>query len=370
VGERVGRIAPFFRFDADPYPVIRPDGTLVWIVDGYTVTDRFPYAERVPGWGSYVRNSVKAVVDAYHGTVTLYRADTEDPLTAAYARAFPGLLQPLEALPGDLRSHLRYPSAFFTLQARMYATYHMQDPRVFYNKEDLWSIPPARDADREAEVDPYYTVMRLPGQPREEFILLVPFTPLRRDNMIAWLAARSDGIHYGRLVAFFFPKQRLVFGPRQIAARIDQDPIISQQVSLWSQRGSTVLRGSLLAIPIEESLIYVEPLYLAAERGSIPELKRVLVAYGSQIAMDESLEGSLQAIFGRRPPGAGPGAEPRPRDWLPPAGADGVGGLVSQAWDAWTRAQESLRRGDWASYGEAQKRLEETLRTLRDQTRR
>ncbi|HSE94823.1 MAG TPA: UPF0182 family protein [Methylomirabilota bacterium] len=368
VGERVRRIAPFFRFDTDPYPVIRPDGTVVWIVDGYTVTDRFPYAERVPGWGSYVRNSVKAVVDAYHGTVTLYRADVEDPVAAAYARAFPGLLQPLEALPVDLRAHLRYPAAFFAAQARMYATYHMQDPRVFYNKEDLWSTPPARDAVREGDVDPYYTVMRLPGEPREEFVLLVPFTPLRRDNMIAWLAARSDGAHYGRLVAFLFPKQRLVFGPRQIAARIDQDPIISQQVSLWNQRGSTVLRGSLLAIPIEESLIYVEPLYLAAERGSIPELKRVLVAYGTQIAMEESLEGSLQAIFGRRPRDAVPAPDTARRDQAPGAVTDRVGNLVGEAWEAWSRAQESLRRGDWTSYGEAQRRLEDALRALRDRT--
>ena len=194
------------------------------------------------------------VVDAYDGTVRFYVADAQDPLVRAYAAAFPGLLEPIEAMPADLRAHVRYPAGFFAVQARMYATYHMQDPRVFYNKEDLWSVPRMAEGGRDREIDPYYTIMRIPGESREEFVLLMPFTPLRRDNMIAWLAARSDGPAYGRLVAFLFPKQRLVFGPRQISARIDQDAVISQQLTLWSQRGSTVIRGSLLAIPVEESL--------------------------------------------------------------------------------------------------------------------
>jgi uncharacterized membrane protein (UPF0182 family) len=240
----------------------------------------------------------------------------------------------------------------------------MQDPRVFYNKEDLWAIPSTREGGRERETDPYYTIMRLPGEEREEFVLLVPFTPLRRDNMIAWLAARSDGAHYGRVTAFLLPKQRLIYGPRQIAARIDQDPAISQQLTLWNQRGSSVIRGSLLAIPIEEALIYVGPLYLAAEKGSIPELKRVFVASGNQIAMEETLDGSLQAIFGRRAPVT---AERRETVSLPRAGPDALGGIVGQAWDAWTRSQEALRRGDWVAYGEAQRRLEESLRALRGQ---
>jgi uncharacterized membrane protein (UPF0182 family) len=219
------------------------------------------------------------------------------------------------------------------------------------------------EAGREREQDPYYTIMRIPGEAREEFVLLMPFTPLRRDNMIAWLAARSDGASYGRLVAFLFPKQRLVFGPRQIAARIDQDAVISQQITLWSQRGSTVVRGSLLAIPVEESLLYVQPLYLAAEKGSIPELKRVIVAHGNQIAMDETFDASLQAIFGRRPGStAGRPLEPRPAGAAP----DGGSGLVDRAWEAWTRAQEALRRGDWGAYGEAQRRLEDALKGLRD----
>jgi uncharacterized membrane protein (UPF0182 family) len=365
VAERVRRIAPFFRFDADPYLVIRDDGTLAWVIDGYTTTDRFPYAERVPPLGNYVRNAVKAIVDAYHGSVTFYLADEEDPLVRAYAAAFPGLLRPLQEMPADLQAHLRYPAGLFAVQARMYATYHMQDPRVFYNKEDLWSIPRRSDGRQEREMDPYYTIMRLPGERREEFVLLMLFTPFGRDNMIAWLAARSDGAQYGRLTAFLFPKQRLIFGPRQVAARIDQDAVISQQLSLWNQRGSGVLRGSLLAIPIEESLVYVEPLYLAAEKGSIPELKRVLVAYGSQIAMEETLDASLHAIFGRRPAAAGPAADGAP----PLAGRDGLPALVTRAWEAWARGQDALRRGDWGAYGEAQRGVEEALRALRDRAR-
>ena len=367
VGERVRRIAPFLRFDPDPYLVIRDNGRLAWLLDGYTVTDRFPYSERVPGLGNYVRNAVKVAVDAYDGSVHFYVADAEDPLARAYAAMFPGLLAPLDAMPADLRAHVRYPTGFFSVQARMYATYHMQDPRVFYNKEDLWSVPRMPEGGREREQDPYYTIMRIPGEAREEFVLLMPFTPLRRDNMIAWLAARSDGAAYGRLVAFLFPKQRLVFGPRQVAARIDQDAVISQQLTLWSQRGSTVLRGSLLAVPVEESLVYVQPLYLAAEKGSIPELKRVIVAYGNQIAMGENFETSLQSIFGRRPNLAAPfPAGPRPTD----AHGDGVGDLVGRAWETWMRGQDALRRGDWGAYGDAQRRLEEVLRALRERTPR
>ncbi|HEY7139203.1 MAG TPA: UPF0182 family protein [Methylomirabilota bacterium] len=361
IGERVRRIAPFFRFDSDPYFVIRADGHLAWLLDGYTATDRYPYAERVPGLGNYVRNSVKVAIDAYDGTVQFYVADTQDPLVRAYAATFPGLLQPIEAMPADLRAHVRYPAGFFAVQARMYATYHMQDPRVFYNKEDLWSVPRTTEGGREHELEPYYTIMRIPGESREEFVLLMPFTPLRRDNMIAWLAARSDGAAYGRLVAFLFPKQRLIFGPRQIGARIDQDAVISQQLTLWSQRGSTVIRGSLLAIPVEESLLYVQPLYLAAEKGSIPELKRVIVAHGSQIAMGETLEAALQPIFGGRV--GGPPS--RPAGTEPAAAGESVTSLVGRAWEAWSRGQDALRRGDWGAYGEAQQRLEEALRGLR-----
>src|SRR6058998_245007 len=362
VGQRVRQIAPFFRFDRDPYMVINDDGRLVWMLDGYTTTDRYPYSDPVPGVGNYIRNSVKVTMDAYDGTVTFYRADDTDPIVRAYGRAFSGLLKPLDQMPEALRRHIRYPEDFFSIQARKYATYHMKDPQVFYNKEDLWTLPRRAVEGRERDMEPYYTIMRLPGEQKEEFILLTLFNPARRDNMIAWMAARSDPPSYGRLIVFNFPKQKLVYGPRQIDARIDQDPVISQQLSLWNQRGSTVIRGSLLAIPIDQSLIYVQPLYLAAsEQGALPELRRVIVAYGNQIAMEPTLEQSLARIFGGRAPvtAAAPPAAGAPSD-----GATGVRQLVQRAWESWTRAQDALRRSDWAAYGAEQKRLEEALRGL------
>jgi uncharacterized membrane protein (UPF0182 family) len=367
VGERIRLITPFFRFDRDPYMVVSDDGRLFWMLDGYTTSDRYPYSDPVRGIGNYIRNSVKVTVDAYHGTVRFYVADASDPIVRAYAAAFPGLLQPLDRMPEDLRRHIRYPEDFFAIQARKYAVYHMEDPQVFYNKEDLWAVPRRTVEGRDREMEPYFTIMRLPDEQREEFILLTLFNPSRRDNMIAWLAARSDPPNYGRLIVYNFPKQKLVYGPRQIDARIDQDPVIAQQLALWNQRGSTVIRGSLLAIPIDRSLIYVQPLYLAAaEQGALPELRRVIVAYGNQIAMEPSLEQSLSRIFAGRvapavataPAPAGPAAS-APR---PPEAVDRA--AVQRAWEAWTRGQDALRRGDWAAYGTEQKRLEEALRAL------
>lgn len=373
VEERVKKAAPFIEFERDPYLIIRDDGRLVWMVDGYTTSSRFPYAAPVRGMGNYIRNSVKAVVDAYHGTLAYYVSEPEDPIIRAYAAAFPGLFQPLSAMPADLRAHVRYPQQLFTIQARMFATFHMRDPQVFYNKEDLWTIARRPVEGQEREMEPYYTIMRLPGEPREEFILLVPFNPARRDNMIAWMAARSDGEHYGKLLVYNFPKQKLIYGPRQIEARIDQDAYISQQLSLWSQGGLQVVRGSLLAIPIEEALLYIQPLYLAAGQSSLPELKRVIVGYGNQLAMEETLEASLGQIFhGERapaiagtetpPPVAGPAA---PR--TTPVGGGGVRALAEQAWQQYARAQDFLRQGNFAGYGEEVRRLEATLRALRGQ---
>ncbi|MBI3635968.1 MAG: UPF0182 family protein [Candidatus Rokubacteria bacterium] len=364
VGDRIRQIAPFFRFDRDPYMVVTNDGRLVWMLDGYTTTDRYPYSDPVRGVGNYIRNSVKVTVDAYDGNVVFYLADESDPIVRAYGKAFPGLLRPLGAMPEDLRRHLRYPEDFFAIQARKFATYHMEDPQVFYNKEDQWAVPRRSIEGHDREMEPYYTIMRLPNEAREEFILLTLFNPSRRDNMIAWLAARSDPPNYGRLVAFNFPKQKLVYGPRQIDARIDQDPVISQQLSLWNQRGSSVIRGSLLAIPIDQSLIYVQPLYLAAsEQGALPELRRVIVAYGNQIAMEQTLEHSLARIFGGRPiEGAGSGVVATRAPGVAPPAASAA--TARQALEIWNRAQDALRRGDWAAYGAEQKRLEEALRAL------
>ena len=316
--------------------------------------------------GNYIRNPVKVTVDAYHGTVRFYLVSPDEPLARAYAQAFPGLFQPIGAMPEDLRAHIRYPQDLFGIQARTYAAFHMLDPQVFYNKEDLWTIPIRKSEGRDVEMEPYYTIMRLPKEGREEFILLLPFTPVRRDNMIAWLAARSDPPNYGKLVLFDFPKGKLVFGPRQVEARIDQDAFISQQISLWSQAGSQVIRGSLLAIPIEESLLYVQPLYLAAERGRLPELKRVITAFGNRIAMEETLESSLQRIFGSGPV---PDAAPRPAAIA--AAATGPPGqrLAGQALEHFQKAQEHLRRWNWTGFGEELRKVEEILKTLQESGR-
>jgi uncharacterized membrane protein (UPF0182 family) len=367
IGARVRQAAPFLRFDHDPYLVVTGDGRLVWMVDGYTSTDRYPYSQPVRGF-NYIRNSVKATVDAYHGTVTYYIADPTDPIVRTYARAFPGLLKPLKDMPADLQGHIRYPEDLFAVQARMYAVYHMQDPQVFYNKEDLWTIPRLPQDGREREMDPYFTIMRLPGEAKEEFVLLEGFNPSGRDNMIAVMAARADAPNYGRLIAYTFPKQKLVYGPRNIDARINQDPVISQQISLWNQQGSRVLRGSLFAIPIDQSLIYVQPLYLAAEQGgALPELRRVVVAYGNQIAMEPSLELALQRIFGGRMRGDEAAVRPAAPGAASVAAPDGMlTGLAQRAWEAWQKAQEALRRSDWSAYGQEQKRLEEALRQLKE----
>jgi hypothetical protein len=365
VAERVRQAAPFLRFDRDPYLVVTAEGRLVWIADAYTTTDRYPYAQPDRGL-NYIRNSVKATVDAFDGTVVFYIADPKDPLVRTWARAFPGLFTPLDKMPADLRAHVRYPEDLFSLQAKMYGTYHMQDPQVFYNKEDLWTIPRLSQEGRDRELEPYFTIMRLPGEKREEFVLLSGFNPSRRDNMIAIMAARADAPNYGGLIVYMFPKQKLVYGPRQIDARISQDPVISAAISLWNQQGSRVIRGSMLAIPIEESVIYVQPLYLSAEQGALPELRRVIVAFGNQIAMEPTLEQSLQRIFGGRIRGDEP-AQARGADGKPALGVPGaMVGLVQRAWESWQRGQDALKRGDWTAYGQAQKQLEETLRQLRE----
>jgi uncharacterized membrane protein (UPF0182 family) len=342
IRERVQRIAPFFLYDDDPYMVISAAGRIVWLLDGYTVSNWFPYSTATPRLGNYVRNAVKVTVDAYDGSVHFYVADPADPLIRTTARIFPGLLQPMDAMPADLRAHIRYPERLFRIQAAMYAVYHMRDTQVFYNKEDLWSLPVRSVDGREQVMEPYYLILRLPGEPKEEFVLLIPFNPSKKDNLSAWLAARSDPPHYGKLVVYNFPKKKLIYGPRQIEARIDQDSFISQQLSLWNQRGSQVIRGNLLVIPIERSLIYVQPLYIAAEKGQLPELKRVIVGFGDRIVMEETLDGAIARVFGG--PASQTGTEAAPG---PPAGVGAEGSvktLLDAAASALTRANEELRR--------------------------
>lgn len=368
VKERMSRLAPFLMLDVDPYLVVS-GGRLFWIQDGYTRSDRYPYSYPTPGVGNYMRNSVKMVMDAYNGKVEMYVADPKDPIIQVYQRIFPGVFQPLSAISEDLRSHLRYPEDIFRVQTYIYSIYHMGAPQILYNKEDLWQIPSLTSEGSENPMAPYYTIMRLPQEKREEFILMLPFTPGRKDNLSAWMVARSDGEHYGKLMVYRFPKQKLVYGPRQIVARINQDAEISRQISLWDQRGSQVIQGNLLIIPIEEALLYIRPLYLRAQNGKIPELKRVIVAYENQIAMEETLEASISKIFqqelslgtaGAVDAAAGSSA-PAPTEAAPLNGA----GLIQQAGDAYGRAVQAQKQGDWAKYGEELKKLGAALEELK-----
>ena len=317
------------------------------------------------------------VLDAYHGRVTYYVADPGDPIVSTFGRIFPDLFQPLDRMPAALRQHLRYPEAIFGHQTTMYATYHMRNPAVFYNKEDQWEVP-AIEADGDpAPMLPYYTIMKLPGQTGEEFIQMLPFTPRRKDNLAAWLSARSDGEHYGTLRVFQFPKQKVIFWPRQVVARINQDQAISPQITLWNQQGSQVIWGTLMVIPIEESLIYVRPLYLRASGGRIPELTRVIVAYQNQIVMEPTLEAGLARLFGGSvqqqpeveltrgpapsPPAAGAAAGGTP----PPGGPDPLNALATEARGHYERAVEAQRAGDWAKYGQELRLLGQVLDRMR-----
>jgi uncharacterized membrane protein (UPF0182 family) len=286
VQERVRTIAPFLRLDHDPYLVIS-DGRLFWMQDAYTTSDYFPYAQPAQGLNlNYIRNSVKVVVDAYNGSVDLYLIDSEDPIAATYQRIFPTLFKPFAAMPADLQKHIRYPEDLFLIQARLYQAYHMDAADVFYNREDLWQFPRQPGGGGIAMMEPYYIIMRLPGEPQAQFFLMIPMVPSGRDNMIAWLAARCDQPDYGKLIVYEFSKEKLVYGPFQIEARINQNTDISQQLTLWNQMGSRVIRGkNLLVIPIENSILYVSPLYLRAEQGHLPELKRVIASYGEQVVM-------------------------------------------------------------------------------------
>jgi len=368
--DRIRTIAPFLAYDSDPYLVIS-DGRLFWLQDAYTTTTQYPYSTpSAPNGVDYIRNSVKVVVDAYNGTTTFYLADPADPVAGTLGKVFPGWLKPFDEMPEGIRQHVRYPEDIFTIQTAMYATYHMTNPAVFYNKEDQWEVPAIDTDSRPSMMRPYYTIMSLPGEESAEFIQMLPFTPRRKDNLSAWMVARSDIAHYGQLAVFQFPKQKVVFGPRQIVARINQDQIISPQITLWNQQGSQVIYGTLLVIPIEESLIYVRPLYLKASGGRIPELKRVIVAYQNTIVMEETLQAALDKIFG---PGAAPEETPpaaaaagvAPPPPVPAAsGESALAGLANQARDHYQRALEAQRNGDWALYGEEISKLGEVLEEM------
>lgn len=354
IAERIKTIAPFLRFDSDPYMVVDDSGKLKWIIDAYSYSDRLPYSKPISGGINYMRNSVKAIVDAYNGSVSFYISDSNDVMIKVYSRIFPELFKPLSAMPEDLRKHVRYSHQFLQLQAAMYTAYHMTDPKVFYNKENLWQVP----ALGEKPMEPYYTIMRLPGEKVEEYILLLPFTPSKRDNLAAWLTARCDGDNYGKIRAYTFPRDRLIYGPKQIDARINQDSFISQQLTLWNQRGSEVIRGSLLVIPIEKSLLYVQPLFLAADKAGLPELKRVIVAFGDQVVMEENLELALQRLFG------GKKAITTSTTITASTSKASPSSLAKEAMAIYEKAITMQRQGNWNGYGEELRKLEQILKQM------
>ena len=359
---RVAEVAPFLSLDADPYLVV-DGGNLLWIQDAYTTSGAFPYSQPVGGI-NYIRNSVKITVNARTGEMYFYIVDEQDSIVRTWEKIFPELFTSMDRMPPSIRAHLRYPEDLFRLQSELYLRYHIDDPDVFFIKEDFWNVPSEKFRQQEQPVDPYYVIMTLPGEATEEFVLILPFTPRNKQNTVAWLAGRSDGDHLGALRAYRFPTDDLVFGPAQIEARIDQDPGISQQLTLWDQAGSEVIRGNLLMIPIGESFLFVEPIYLQADTSRLPELKRVIVANGNAIAMEMTFEASLDVVFGKRAsslPGAGdltgaatPAATPTPAPARPaPSGA--LGELVEQAEQAADDAQANLDR------------LRELLEAIREQ---
>jgi len=337
VDQSVARIAPFLKLDRDPYLVV-DQGRLFWIQDAYTIADGFPYSEPTDDGFSYIRNSVKVVVDAYEGDVRFYVVDPADPVLRAYRAALPSLFRSLDDMSPGLRQHLRYPRDMFEVQVDKLNTYHMTIPQVFYNREDLWAPPQEKYGGEAVRMDPYYVLMKLPGEDRLQFLLMTPVTPSNRDNMIAWIAARSDFPGYGEMIIYKLSKDSLILGPLQIEATIDQDTTIARQLTLWDQRGSRVIRGNLLVIPIDQSFLYVEPVFLLAAGTNIPQLKRVIVGDGNQLAMEATLTKAIQVVFGEGPsPSEGMTEAPE----APAPGAR----------EALSRAEQALRRNDWNAFG-------------------
>lgn len=379
VQERVSRIIPYIKLDKDPYMVIE-NGRLYWIYDGFTTTDQFPYAKMSFVRGTtpfdaghsfnYIRNSVKVVVDAYNGATEIYSFRPEnDPVIRVFAKIFPDVFKPLDQMPEYLKRHLRYPQDLFDIQARLFSVYHMEDANVFYNREDIWNIAEEKYGDAVQPMESYYIIMKLPDAEKEEFLIMIPFTPNNKPNMIAWFCARSDGENYGKLLVYKFPKSELVYGPIQVESRIDQTPEISEKLTLWNQQGSQVTRGNLLAIPINNSLLYVEPLYLQSSQSRLPELKKVIVAFGNNIYMEDNLEAGLAKLFGgvnygERPTTSGRLASEQPKDAQSDNRLEAIRTLSASAMQNYQKAQEALRNGQWSKYGEFIDKLRQDLEAM------
>ncbi|MFC3040448.1 UPF0182 family protein [Virgibacillus xinjiangensis] len=366
--DRVERIAPFFDYDDDPYIFVRDDGSLAWMIDAYLTADRYPYSEPHQGNESYIRNSVKVTVDAYTGEVDFYPANPEEPLFQTYERIFPNLFT--YDVPEDVRSHFRYPVDLFKIQASMYGTYHMTNLEVFYNREDRWEFPTEKYFNEDIEMEPYYVTMRLPEYEEEEFVLMMPFTPRNRQNMIAWMGVRNDGDNYGETFVYQFPKQQNVYGPQQIENRINQDSTISQQLNLWSQGGSEVIRGNLLAIPIEDTVMYVEPIYIeSSNETSLPEVKQIILAYGDRIVMEATFEQALERMLSLIDPGVEPGeGEEEGQDGVedpnqPMMESEETLREISDLFEAY---QNALSNGNWEEAGGIMKDIENRLSELEE----
>lgn len=354
---RVKTLAPFLSFDRDPYPVIL-DGRIYWIIDTYTTSQSFPYSAPIEESNvNYIRNPIKTVIDAYNGDVNFYVTDDNEPIIQSYKNVYPNLFQSIEKAPVGLSKHFRHPVDFFSIQAQIFSSYHMTDPAVFYNQEDLWKFPSELYADQLISMEPYYVNLNLPGEKNTEYLLILPFTPMNKDNMVGWLAARCDGDKIGELVLYEFPKSELIYGPKQIEARIDQDPKISPELTLWSQQGSKVIRGNLLVIPIKGQLLYIEPLYLRAENGQMPELKRVIVAFQNQIVMGDNLSSSLGKLNLSPSASLTSGNEFSNQDM-------NLAELVGQVIQQFESSKESISNGNWLEYGKTMAELERTLAQL------
>lgn len=356
-----GRLAPYLRYDPDPYPVVN-EGRIYWVLDAYTVANHYPYSDPRDGI-NYVRNSVKVVVDAYEGDISFYVSDPSDPVIRTYSRIYPGLYKPLSQMPVGLREHLRYPADLFKLQAAVFAEYHVQDARVFYNREDEWAIPHEKFSDNSQEMEPYYTIMQLPGESREEFVLILPFTPMNRGNAVAWMAARCDQEHYGKMVVDVFPKDVHAYGPMQVEATIDQNADISSQLTLWNQHGSQVIRGNLITVPLAGKLLYVEPLFLQAKESAMPELIRVIAFYDGKVVMERDLNVALNQLFGLEEDQSQVKADEPEQPERKPGPASG---LARKAQQLFQEANSCLRAGDWAGYGKAIEELGKVLDEMVD----
>lgn len=361
---RVERIAPFINYDNDPY-LVAAGGRLYWIIDAYTTTDRFPYAETYDGI-NYIRNSIKVVVDAYDGTVDFYLVDGSDAVAQTIGKIYSGIFKPVEQMPEELKSHLRYSEDVFMLQSRVYEKYHMENPSVFYNSEDLWSIAQYKGTSAgDMNVEAVYQVMRLPGEGREEFLLTIPYTVAKKENMEAWLAARMDNGKLGEMVLVKFPKDRSVYGPQQFASKINTDTSISSQLTLWNQQGSQVILGETNIIPIKNSLIYVRPMYLRAQgENSLPELKKVIVMVDDKIVLADNMQDAFARLFNAVTPQPN---QPTPTTPQPGAGEDKtVKELASQAAQLFDKAKAAQQSGDWAAYGNYLNELEKVLDKLEE----